>query len=67
MRIVEFRAGGRAGRRAVAFAAERGHEATAVVRDRSRDLAFSYGDLAAALVDEAETPRHHREPVAVAR
>ncbi|WP_211275524.1 NAD(P)-dependent oxidoreductase [Actinoplanes rectilineatus] len=29
--------------------------------------AFSYGDLAAALVDEAETPRHHRELVAVAR
>jgi putative NADH-flavin reductase len=28
---------------------------------------FSYGDLAAALVDEAETPRHHRELVAVAR
>ena len=28
---------------------------------------FSYGDLAAALVDEVEAPRHHRELVAVAR
>jgi putative NADH-flavin reductase len=28
---------------------------------------FSYGDLAAALVDEAQTPRHHRELVALAR
>jgi putative NADH-flavin reductase len=28
---------------------------------------FSYGDLATALVDEAQTPAHHRELVAVAR
>lgn len=40
-RIVVFGAGGRAGRRAVAEAAARGHQVTAVVRDPAK-----YGDLA---------------------
>jgi uncharacterized protein len=31
------------------------------------DTPFPYADLAVALIDEIETPRHHRELVAVAR
>ncbi|HEY8545336.1 MAG TPA: hypothetical protein VIL36_09825, partial [Acidimicrobiales bacterium] len=33
--------------------------------ETGRDAAFSYADLAVALVDEAEAPRHHRALVAV--
>jgi putative NADH-flavin reductase len=54
--IVVFGAGGRAGRRAVAEAAARGHRVTAVVRDPARhaDLAGERVDLVAGDVTRAD-------------
>ncbi|MFI5956140.1 NAD(P)-dependent oxidoreductase [Cryptosporangium sp. NPDC051539] len=61
MRIVVFGAGGRAGRRVVALAVERGHEVTPVVRDRTR---YAAGDLVDAVEGDVTDAGRVQELVA---
>ncbi|WP_204358323.1 hypothetical protein [Streptosporangium sp. 'caverna'] len=61
MRITVFGAGGNGGSRVAAEALSRGH-----VVDAEGNSAISMEDLAVALLDEAERPKHHRTSFTVA-